>query len=390
MKKGVAKNRVSLGMEDMGYASREVFVQFLVRIMREIPGAMLAMFSKLKYVNAPNFQQFRDAWTAKYLDGFIVHSKAFDSLKGEFPIGFLIWDMAVKQPATALETSALDKAGELIGEKTFYRIPPRSPLAEWIIRPRSNSVDALPLKGALTPTTSTKDVRGDKWANGAIGSMLCKGNDFQNAGTSTALMSSGYCSAGAFFVTEENLWKAAIVFAVRRLIKPTWINDRDQFLQPSVELPDQFKSDCIIWMLFNGSNLSAGAEGLQWNDRSWSLTNHFVPYSEAEVGAQGRMDSDFMVRHLATLTLSAEAQAVLNAGRDLWRLFHGTAFPQKIRDDYKLGRPTRPDAGWYQIRKALEAHGDERPYDDSAFRAAYAALGEKLRPLVFEYGFLPE
>ena len=39
------------------------------------------MFSKLKYVNAPNFEKFRENWNAEYLDGFIVHSKAFDGLK---------------------------------------------------------------------------------------------------------------------------------------------------------------------------------------------------------------------------------------------------------------------------------------------------------------------
>jgi len=33
-------------------------------------------------------------------------------------------------------------------------------LSEWIVRPRSNKIDSLPLKNAITPTTNTKDVRG--------------------------------------------------------------------------------------------------------------------------------------------------------------------------------------------------------------------------------------
>ena len=99
--------------------------------------------------------------------------------------------------------------------------------------------------------------------------------------------SSGYGNAGAFFVTGENLWQAAIVFAVRRLIKPTWLNDRDQFLQPSEPLSDTFTSDCLIWMLFNGSNLTAGADGLHWNGRDWSLTNHFHPLHRSRGGREG-------------------------------------------------------------------------------------------------------
>jgi len=222
--------------------------------------------------------------------------------------------------------------------------------------------------------------------NDAIGSMIAKGNDFQNAANNTALLSSGYCSAGAFFVTRANLEKAAIVFSVRRLIKPTWLNDRDQFLQPSRPLSDEFKSDCLIWMLFNGSNLTAGADGLRWNGRDWSIVNHFIPFAEREVGAE-RFESDFMVRYMAGLSFTPEARAVLDEGRKLWTRFHAISFPHKIRDELKLNRA---DAGWYQIRKALEQYGDTELTDFGGFKTAYTALTLKLRPMVFELGFLPE
>ena len=386
LKKGVASTQVSHSMGELGYAARELFVQFLHRITKEIPRASLAMFSTLKYVNAPNFAEFRRRWTAKYLDGFVVHNLAFDGLRGDFPIGFLIWDLATEAPASSIQTIALDRAGDIVSEKSFLREFPRPPLANWIIRPRSNRQPAVPLANALSPTTRTNDVRGRYWADGAIGSMICKGNDFQNASTATAILSSGYNSAGAFFVTEQNLWQASVVFSVRRLIKPTWLNDRDQFLQPSQPLSDEFRSDCLIWMLFNGSNLTAGADGLRWNDRDWSLVNHFIPFTEAEIGAKGRFESDFMVRYLNGVVLSSDAQVVLEQGRKLWTRFHATQFPRKIRDDYKLGRP---DAGWYQVRRALRAYGDTDLTDFSPFESAYSALSEKLRPKVYEFGFLP-
>ncbi len=65
-------------MKDYGKASSELFTQFVARITQEVPNATLAMFSKLKYVNAPNFEKFRQNWYAKYLDGFIVDSKSFE------------------------------------------------------------------------------------------------------------------------------------------------------------------------------------------------------------------------------------------------------------------------------------------------------------------------
>lgn len=384
-KSGVASTKIGANMGDLGYAARELFVQFLVRIQKELPNATVAIFSKLKYVNSPNFEQFREQWTAKYLGGYAVHSKAFDGLKGDFPIGFLIWDTSKNLPSNEITTQALDKFGNYSGDKVFYKKIEQLPLSEWIVRPRSNKKDALPLKNCITPTTSTKDVRGDKWADGAIGSMICKGNDFQNAQTQTAVLSSGYCSAGAFFITQDNLWQSAIVFTVRRIIKPTWLADRDQFLQPDKPLTSDFKSDCLIWMLFNGSNLSAGANGLEWNDKKWSLVNHFIPFTEKEVKASGRFESDFMSNYIAKLKLSSEAKAVMDEGREIWKTYHATQFPKKIRDEFKLNRP---DAGWYQIRRALEANQDNADVDFSSFKEAYDELTTKLRPQVYKLGFL--
>jgi hypothetical protein len=382
-KAGIARTRISYGMDNLGYAARELFVQFMHRIMVEIPNATLAMFSTLKYVNAPNFEAFRARWTAKYLDGFVVHSKAFDGLKGNFPIGFLLWDLGRAERAEAVHALALDKAGQTVGEKSFFDVPNERMLSGWLPRLKASG-EMIPLKNAITPQSGHAKV--STWHEGAIGHMLANSNDLQNAGMLTAVFSSVYSAGNGYYITPENLWQAAIVFAVRRLIKPTWLNDRDQFLQPSQPLTDEFKADCLVWMLFNGSNLSAGADGLHWNDRDWSLVNHFIPFTESEVDASGRFESDFMLRHMAGMAFSPEAQAVLDEGRALWRRYHATSFPRKIRDDLKLNRP---DVGWYQIRKALEHYGDTELTDFDPFKDTYAALSVKLRPMVYELGFLP-
>ncbi|MDR0294586.1 MAG: hypothetical protein LBH91_00090 [Prevotellaceae bacterium] len=84
----------------------------------------------MKYVNSPNFEAFRQNWSAKYLDGFIVHSKAFDGLKGDFPIGFLVWQtnqiLSKKWIIESITTEVLDKRVNPIGEKQFYNLPNKS------------------------------------------------------------------------------------------------------------------------------------------------------------------------------------------------------------------------------------------------------------------------
>jgi hypothetical protein len=386
-KLGVANTQFArTSMREYGKATNELFMQFIARVYQEMPTAKLAIFSKVKYISTPTLNDFRKVWRAEYLGGFAVHSRTFDGLKGDFPISFFVWDTSSDTAIDNVTTIALDKDGNQIGEKTYLNYDGLKLLTDWAARPLSNKQATIPLKGAITPATSSADLRGTRWSDDAIAWLNCAGNDFQNAVAKTFLISSGYSSARGFFVTPENLWQAAIVFSVRLLIKPTWLNDRDQFLQPSQPLTDDFKSDCLIWMLFNGSNLTAGADGLRWNDRDWSLVNHFIPYTEAQVGAKARFESDFMVRYMAGMAFSPQARAVLDQGRKLFQRFHATAFPNKIRQEYHLNRA---DAGWYQVRRALEAYGDTQLTDFDPFKSAYADLTAKLRPQVFELGFLP-
>ena len=395
-KTDVAKTRMGALMNkaNYGYAARELFVQFLARVAQELPTATLAMFSTLKYVNAPNFEQFRAQWHAQYLGGFVVHSKSFDGLKGDFPIGFLVWktdQLATRKlPMFEVVTEVLNKNAVPMGEKTFYNLPSNIFLGEWISRLKKNSVDVIPLINAVTPVKKVDHVRNTKWSDDAIGHFFCNGNDLQNSGTMTALFSSVHSigHAGGYFVTPENFEKVAVVFSVRRLIQPTWLNDRDQFLQPTEPLTDEFKIDCLLWMLFNGSNLTASANDLEWNGKKWAIVNHFIPYTEGEVNAPDRFESDFMVQYLADKTLSTEATAVLDAGRTLWQAYFAHTDVRTVRDQYQLNRP---DVGWYQVRNALAERnksGDTAPVNFAPFEAAYQALTAKLRPQVFSLGFL--
>ena len=390
----VATTKVSDTMTDYGYASRELFTQFIARISKELPTATLAMFSTLKYVNAPNFEKFREQWNAKYLDGFIVHSKAFEGLSGEFPIGFLIWKInqnALEKTAIVeITTEVLNRNADPIGEKKYYNLPNTRLLTNWIGRQKHNDVDALPLINAVTPTTKTKGVRRTKWCDGGIGHLLSDSNDLQHSSTMTAMFSSVHSigHSGGFFVTSDNLWQSSIIFTVRRIIKPTWLNDRDQFLQPDKPLSEEFKNDCLMWMLFNGSNLTASANDLEWNGKKWSIVNHFIPFTEEDVNSPERFESDFMVQYMKGKKFSPEANDVLQAGKKLWQAYFADTDVHTVREELKLNRA---DVGWYQIRKALQKRndsGDFAPVSFKDFETAYKTLTEKLQPMVYELGFL--
>lgn len=388
---GVEKTRINASMTTEGYASKELFVQFLTRISKELPNATLAMFSTLKYVNAPNFEKFRNNWNAEYLGGFVVHSKAFDGIKGDFPIGFLVWktnqNAAQKTPIVELDVDVLDKKGNQVGAKKYYNLPNNLHLNVWIKKPKTNKNPALPLSNAVTVS---KNPRKKTSCDEMVGYLYASNNDLQHAAIETCITSSIYTggNGGGLYIVEDNLLQVAVVFAMRRIVKPTWLNDRDQFLQPTEFLTDEFKYDCLIWMLFNGYNLTAGADDIDWDGMKWSLINHFIPFSEQEVGSPGRFESDFMVQFLDGKTLSSEAVAVLDCGREIWKSYFSYVDIRAVREAYKLNRP---DVGWYQVRKALRERAKSShnvPVSFASFESSYKELSEKLRMNVYELGFL--
>ena len=390
-KEGVAETRFSsCSMEEWGKAKNELFMQFLVRIAKEIPDATIAMFSKVKYITAPTLQDFRNQWKAEYLGGFVIHSKAFDGLKGNFPIGFLIWKTKMNSNQytniSEIQADVLNKAAKPIGEKTFYNAASDKLLTNWVDRPKTNKEKVIPLKNAISPATSTKELRGTKWSNNAVAYFNCPGNEMQQANL-TALLSSGFSSGRGYFVNSKNLWETGIIYTARRIVKKTWLNDKDQFLTYR-NYTDEFKVDCLIWMLFNGNNLTAGADSLEWNNKNWSIVNHFIPFTEQEVGASERFESDFLVQFLSTVKFSEEATNVLKNGKELWKSYFLHTNSRSIREKLKLNRA---DVGWYQIRKTIEyrnSSGDYLPVSFTPFKEAYDILTEKLQPMVYDLGFL--
>ena len=186
-------------------------------------------------------------------------------------------------------------------------------------------------------------------------------------------------------MTDTNLWQVAVAFTARLVIKKTWQNDRDQLLAPPSKLSEEFKADCLIWMLFHGNNLSAGANGLHWNERNWNLVNHFIPYTEEEVGSDGRFESNFMSQYLLGCKITTKAREVLDACRPIWAEFYADRDPRSVREQLFLNRP---DVGWYQVRNALRLRNTVDPSVVAAFNKAYAELGDKLRPQIYSYGML--
>lgn len=372
-------------MTDYGKASNEISSQFLVRLKKEIPNATLAMFCTLKYVSAENFTDFRKQWGAvSYLGGFLCPSWLFDGLSGKFPISFLIWNTGCegKKFPESIQVDALNESLEFISKKRFYAPSKDDRLSKWFKRERSDkNLPAVPLKNGVSVATSKAYIT--SWSPKAIAYMHCASNDMQHAEQMTTLYSSVFGNAHGFYVTKDNFEKSAMTFLARRVERPNWLNDRDQFYQPTSAVPEEFIVDSVIWMVFNRCNKSASADDLEWDEQTWKLTNNFIPFTEQEVNATDKFESYFLSDWLSEKELSEEAKDVLENGKALWKLFFSDTPEKALRDKYHI---TNSSVGWFQIRKVLEEVYGLDIFED--FNAAYSALTTKLHSQVYEFGFL--
>ena len=205
-------------------------------------------------------------------------------------------------------------------------------------------------------------------------------------------MSSVYGHGDGWSITTDNLKASVITFAVRRCIKATWINDRDQFTvpDPAKQLPADFYSDCLAFMLFNGSNQTS-AFNTEYKGVKYRIVNEWFPFRKEFTGIAS-IQKYYAPRNDHERYISEEVEKAtgwLKKLTDLARPIYKIFFENLHNLDRPKFRIEEWDSGWYQVRKALE---DKRLAVEElkALKLAHNELKLELRAKVYEYGFLPE
>ncbi|GAB6391472.1 MAG: hypothetical protein MdMp014T_0845 [Treponematales bacterium] len=362
--------------DSMGKAGVELYAQFLARIYVELRGCKIGEFSKLKVLCAPNFREFRSFFNAKLKKCFVVRANTFDNVQGIFPIGFKIWDTDTAEQRSVIfkqvTADVLENDGIKSGTKKYYAYDKVLFINDWT-KTFTDTIDKPILATLIGP-----------------------GNDFQH-NNSVWLCKPGEDSNWFHFqITRHSLAYACVYFAVRHCIEQTWLNDRDQFLCPSEHtyLEPEFVLDCVVFTLFHSQNRVSCSD----------CTNYWIPFTEKQVGAKEKFESNLMSEYLKNyrtlddkanfklLSPSPKAQAVLDAGLELWHYYHA-----KIKNI----RTASVNASFYDIRSFFQGRDDNgkmntRSEDETynglikALRDALKTLAEKIQPKVYEYGFLKE
>ena len=266
--------------------ANEIFAEFLIRVNAEIQCCKLAQFATLKALCAPNFAKFRSVFKANLKSLFVVPGNTFDNVNGQFPIGFAIWDTAEKRPTDtiSIRSDVYDRNGNLCGTKLFFTPPEKRLWMDWV--------------------KTMHDKNGE-----LIGHFRTTCSDFQNQnGTFITSQPSAndILQVRTHEITKSNFPLICIAFAVRMCIEPTWLNDRDQFLFPNDgwQSDREFQGDCLIYTLFHGQNrischaelvsASQGKEPPKQVRGDNVAANHWIPFTESQVGCKSAFKSTFM------------------------------------------------------------------------------------------------
>ncbi len=363
--------------KSVGTATRELYIQFFLRIYKELLNVKLASFSTVKFINSQNFSKFREFFKADFKKGFICKANTFDNVKGNFPIGFLIWELNKSKSFENIQTDVFDN--ECVGIKNFYSINSQNFISSWLRKfydNKNNSIGFLILPGVdmqqqngvyITSKPTESDIKQHKTAK----------------------------------ISQNNLLVMSIYLSVRQVIDMNWINNKDQFLFPNEKWKSdsEFQNDCLAFTLFSN------------NIQSQFGTNHWIPFTELEVNARSKFESNFMTDFIAgklkienetqdlfsqekskkeaqKLEFSEEAKLVFDAGRNLWKYYHSQP-------------NVNVNASLYDIREHFQGRNEKGKMNNKSgdetymkliaeLRTAIKILAKKIEPKVYEYGFLKE
>ena len=230
-KKGMVDTKVRDEFFDkVGVGVNQLYVQFFLRIYKYIPNCKLSCFTGVKYLNSKSFIGFRNYFKAKFLDGFVVPSDTFYNVKGKFPIGFLMWDLSIKEKMKKVALDVFDKEGKRIVGRELDKL--------------IKGTDQYISKGNNKKGYSAEDKKsiGDwlreyKTDNNSkyIGWMAGTGNNtFQHSELKYILNDKNQMPYPiGLWIDKQNLLPTCIYLTLKRLLNHTWLNHDDHFLHPT-------------------------------------------------------------------------------------------------------------------------------------------------------------
>jgi hypothetical protein len=367
----------------------------------------IGVFCKPNYLTGPSFSGFRKKFFTKFsfTKGFLfkashftdvssvwgIHFALFQNRKGNFNYEF-IHDLLDLNDKTEFLT---------LGEKILYNTDNKISLSKY-----NESITPEGVNITFPKFSSALKIKDSNWGSelkkNTFATMVSNANNVAKNANSVYIVNGGIGeNVGKVHLNTENLLTALLTFSVRKSISGDWMNDKDEYLMPNLNHLNfnQFKFDSLVYSLFNNSSEQSSLRQILYKTQLWNVKNQFFWMSKeemvnlannnnyTELYNDARTDSDRYVYNLLFGEqriydqLSDEAKDVLDSGTNLVRL----SFAMRRNFANDTNHLNSWDAGYAQLKLLWKEY---YPEQFKEFRAKYKVLEDKMRPMVYELGFL--
>jgi len=417
-KAGIAKTFINNEMkkDNMGACCQNLYPQFMYKIvkLKEYYGLYninICQFSPTLFLTGGSYQKFRKYFFSnfKFEDGFSVCASVFSDVSSQWGILFSMWS-AGQNNYDEFKVKLLEKVEnedcfeelKTTSDKILYNLDGKIPASKWV---REEVKD---LKTYDAPQMSSgikvKEKGRGKSVDNALGYFANSANNICANPLSVFIVSSASSAGNGLSIIPENFNKVVSLFTARRLITgkyADWINDKDEYSKPDENHKDyeQWNNDCIIYSLFNTASNQSSLRDVDYKGKTWQIENEFFWLSPnfikdlADKHSNNEVYKDvkqygkdrFVYDRLKKTNLSEDAKNILNKATEL--LEKTFKYREMLNEEHPEYNLQAWDASWYQVKLIAKEYCKE---DLKEFSELYKAFGDRLRPLVYELGFLRE
>jgi hypothetical protein len=411
-------------MEKMGLASRDLYCNFIYKIKEIFKKEVFsALFTPTTHLRSSSYIKFRNFFLEKsnHLDNFAFDSSYFEGASGGWPVMFSIDLLNTKESLDTYERfgnfiEIKNNKIEKIKKHLFYSVEKKNNIINWIKEPIKNESKINEVICLSMPTT-VKKIKKHKKINNMLGDVAVKPFVAGYSGD-RGIYSVSYSNNPTHCnINKNNFYRVSTYNVIRALIKPNIFNSFDDFIKPNENNSsfEEFKYDSLVLSLFENKSYQSSLRKVGYDSQgnpinyptasqkgNINVYNEWFFLSQSEISdladehfsevyqdAKGQKDRYVyteLERLISENKLSKEALDVLEAGR---KLFKDTfSVRQTLHTQFPEYHLNAWDAGFWQLRTALKKAGLESHLED--LNKKYEILENKMRPLVYELGFLKQ
>lgn len=425
------KVRHLMNDQNMGVCVSNLYAQFLYRIImiREefhLSNVNIGFFSPTLYLSGESWKRFRKYFLQRFrfTNACTFKASYFADVSDTWGISFSVWKHGETTTTDNFEHKTIDVIEgriEETGTINIYNIDEQKTASIWLREETKSlkTIEYIELTSAIK-VRQKEGSRQGRIVKNALGYFYNKSNNVDKNTMGIALFSAAFSDNVGTSIIPSNYHKCTSLFSARKLISKNWINSKDEYLAPNEQHPrwKEFVGDSLVYSLFHSSSNQSSLRNVEYKGKTWNIYNEFFFMSHEEIMLlaetnklydtyeEARTDKERFVFQLLELvcgrgkaqfetslpeqtcnalpeTLSKEALAVLEKAREITR--QTFPFRQLFDDEHPEYQILNWDCGWYQIKALAKEY---KKKELAEFDTIYKALADKMRPMVYEIGFL--